>query len=116
MVEHEGQQGQAYDLRVGGEVGGDQGYTYGQRFLRGCVEHGDRVFAGEAEQPGPPIGDQEEKDMGYGQIPEGTEHGPQVSHELGVPGGFREGEKQDQQDEDTAGHGEAFSLLHRNFS
>ena len=62
MVEHEGQQGQAYDLRVGGEVGGDQGYTYGQRFLRGCVEHGDRVFAGEAEQPGPPIGDQEEKD------------------------------------------------------
>ena len=54
--------------------------------------------------------------MGYGQIPEGTEHGPQVSHELGVPGGFREGEKQDQQDEDTAGHGEAFSLRHRNFS
>ena len=52
--------------------------------------------------------------MGCGQIPEGTEHGSQVPHELGVSRGFREGEKQDEQDEDTAGHGEALFLLHRN--
>ena len=66
-----------------------------------------------AEQPCAAVGDQQEQYMGGGQICERTDEGPQVADKLRIPGSLGESEKQDEEDEDVAGQGQSFFLLHR---
>ena len=64
MVEHQGQQGCAQDLRGGGEIGGDEGDADGHGFLRRRVQNGDPVLPGEAEQPRSGVGEEQPQDVG----------------------------------------------------
>ena len=53
--------------------------------------------------------------MGCRKIAERTDQGAQVAEEVGISGGLGKGKEQDEENEDVARNGEAFSLFHRDF-